>query len=95
MIQVVVINNPFQPFKDLQRAPGIKGQTIREWLREAYGPDFEEFEQPTICQLNGQAILRKFWDTRKLEEDDVLAFVTLPQGIETLIIAIVAVVMCA
>jgi hypothetical protein len=92
MIQVVVISNPFQPFKDLQRAPGIKGQTIREWLREAYGPDFEEFEQPTICQLNGQAILRKFWDTRKLEEDDVLAFVTLPQGIETLIIAIVAVV---
>lgn len=91
MIQVVVISNPFQPFKDLRRTFGVEGQTIREWLATAFGPDFQEFEQPTICQLNGQPILRKFWDTRKLKDEDVLAFVTVPQGIETLIIAIVAI----
>lgn len=92
MIQVLVIANPFQPLKDLRRSFGLPGQTVRQWLHEAFGPEFVDFEQPTICQYNGAYLLRTSWGTTELKEGDVLAFATVPRGIELIVLAIVAVV---
>ena len=76
MIHVLLIRHPFQPFHDLIRASALPGQTIREWLHEHFGPDFQEFDRPTVCQHNGEMLVRKEWD-RELNPGDVLAFVTL------------------
>ena len=91
MIQVILISNPFQPFSDLVRSNGGEGQTIWEWLRDYYGPEFQEFDRPTVCQLNGEMIVRDRWDHR-LTEGDVLAFVALPGEVVSIVIAIIAVV---
>ncbi len=92
MTHVLLIENPFEPCKSLQRFQAIDGLTVREWLREHFGPDFVEFAQPTVCQWNGELVMRADWETRQFKEGDVVAFVAVPQGIELIIIAIVAVV---
>lgn len=91
MTQVFIISNPFEPFKDMKREASIDGISVREFLREYFGPDFNEFERPTVCQYNGELILRAEWETRRFQDGDVVAFVTVPQGIELVIIAIVAI----
>lgn len=92
MTQVFLITNPFEPFKDLQRERAMDGQSVREFLLEYFGPDFNEFSRPTVCQYNGELIMRAEWETRRFKDGDVVAFVTVPQGIELLIVAIIAVV---
>lgn len=91
-IQIVLVSNPFEPFKDLRRATGQQGQTIRDWLAFEFGDGFVEFDKPTVCQLNGEFIMRAEWDVRELQPGDVLAFVTLPGDVVTIVIAIVALV---
>lgn len=92
MTQIFIISNPFEPFKDMKRELVIDGQSVREFLREYFGPDFNDFDRPTVCQYNGELILRAEWETRRFKDGDVVAFVTVPQGIELLIVAIIAVV---
>lgn len=91
MIQVLLISNPFQPFQDLVRTSGEEGQTINEWLRGHFGPDFREFDRPTVCQYNGEMITRDRWN-QPMKPGDVVAFVTLPGDVVSLVIAIVAVI---
>jgi sulfur carrier protein ThiS len=92
MTQVFIISNPFEPFKDMKRETSIDGVSVREFLREYFGPDFNEFDRPTVCQYNGEMIMRAEWETRRFKDGDVVAFVTVPQGIELLIVAIVAII---
>lgn len=91
MIQVLHFTNPFEPAKGCHRYTGRRGESINQWLKRQFGEDFVEFEIATICQLNGKPLLREKWDKR-LKEGDALVFVTLPGGIETIIIAVIAVV---
>jgi sulfur carrier protein ThiS len=92
MTNILIIENPFEPFKNLQRVIAPDGMTVREWLLEYYGPDFTEFDRPTVCQYNGELIMRAEWETRRFANGDVVAIITVPQGIVSIIIAIVAVI---
>lgn len=90
MVQITLINNPFQPQDKLQRLTTRSGLTVQGWLLENFGPDFEEFDKPTVCHLNGQVLLRRDW-TRRLEQGDHLTFTTLPDGVVSIILAVVSI----
>ena len=90
MISVLLINNPFDPQRDLVRFSAESGQTIREWLKAEYGPDFVDFPFATVCQLNGKPMLRREWET-ELVDGDHLMFVVLPQGVVAIVLAIISV----
>lgn len=92
MIQVLHVTNPFQPTEGLLRTEAFAGQTIRQWLQFHFGAGFEEFDVPTICQVNGEYVLRPEWDHRVLNDGDQLVFVTVPGEVVTIVIAIIAVV---
>jgi hypothetical protein len=89
MSQVVFILNPFEPLKDIQRFPAEIGTTPREWLQEHFGPDFVEFDRPTVLQFNGRILMRAEWETVRFAAGDVAAFVHVPQGVAILIVALV------
>lgn len=92
MTQIILISNPFQPLKDMERFQTFDGITPRDWLTEHFGPDFVEFDVPTVLQWNGQLVMRADWETRQFEDGDIACFIHVPQGIELIIIAIVAIV---
>ena len=92
MFQVIHISNPFSPYEGMTRELAQSGITIRQWLRSSFGPDFVEFEVATICQLNGEVLLRGHWDTTVLKDNDVLAFVAVPGGVVSIVLAIIAIV---
>lgn len=93
MTQIIIVSNPFEPLRDLERFFVDQEMTPREWLAQHFGPDFIEFDQPTVLQWNGELIMRAEWETRKFQEGDVLIFVRVPQyGFAAVIIAIVVAV---
>lgn len=92
MTQILLISNPFAPLQDLERFHVEDGITPRQWLAEHFGPDFVEFDRPTVLQWNGELVMRSDWETRRFVDGDVAVFVHVPQGIEWIIIAIVVVV---
>jgi hypothetical protein len=93
MPHIIEIFNPFKPFEDTRRYQCAAGVSIRGWLEETY-PGFKEFTRPTICIVNGEAVLRKDWHY-KMREKDVVNFVVVPGDYFTLayyiILAIVVV----
>lgn len=89
-VDVLFIANPYDPQGSAKRVKTQSGISIREFLREHYGPDFEEFPVATICQLNARPMLRAKWDTL-LQPGDHLMFVTVPQGTVAIILAVVSI----
>ncbi|MDP6883301.1 MAG: phage tail protein, partial [Rhodospirillales bacterium] len=57
--------------------PVARPVTIADWLDKR---EIGEFQRPTICLHNGQALLRADWDTTVIGDGDVVAFVALPHG---------------
>jgi sulfur carrier protein ThiS len=94
MATIVEINNPFEPLKDTRVSNHDGGVTIFGWLEERF-PGFKEFPRPTICLVNGNAILRAQWKTHIIHEKDVVNFVVLQQGPLAIFYAFVAVVSVA
>jgi hypothetical protein len=92
MTQILLISNPFNPLHDIERFQASDGITPREWLAEHFGPEFEEFDRPTVLQWNGELVMRADWATRQFQPGDVAAFVHVPQGIEVLIVALIVAV---
>jgi sulfur carrier protein ThiS len=92
MTQILLISNPFNPLHEIERFHVGEGITPREWLAEHFGPDFIEFDRPTVLQWNGELVMRADWETRRFEDGDVAAFVHVPQGIEVLIVALIVAV---
>lgn len=90
MIQVTFIKNPMDPQNSAERCAGPDGISVRQWLRDYFGPTFKEFDRPTVCQINGEAVLRKDWDN-PLNPGDQVVFVTIPQGVVSLVLAIVSI----
>lgn len=74
---VTLVRNPFYPERGREVRPVLSSVSVRGWLIEQ---DIEEFDRPTICLFNGQAVLRADWETTFINDNDVVAFVTLPQG---------------
>lgn len=92
MTQILLISNPFNPLHDMERFQAFDGITPRQWLAEHFGPDFTEFDRPTVLQWNGELVMRADWETRQFQDGDVAAFVHVPQGIEVLIVALIVAV---
>jgi hypothetical protein len=90
MALILEVNNVLQMRKDTLRVELKARITIREYLKERHGPDFQDFTIPTICIINGEGILRKEWDARILESNDTVHFITLPGFPVWVIWAIVA-----
>lgn len=90
MAFIIEVPNAFEPLHNIKKHQHPGGVSIREWLRLTY-PGFEEFEIPTVCIVNGEALLRKDWD-RKIEDNDVVNFVAVPLGIVTIITIILVAV---
>lgn len=76
MAYVVECLNPFSPFKEVSRHEVLEVISIRNWLKKTK-PGFVEFPRPTICILNGEALLRKDWDY-EMKGEDLVAFVSQP-----------------
>lgn len=93
MIQVLIIDNPFEPLRNMTRTTANEGQTIREWLCGYFGADFNEFDRPTVCQHNGALLMRADWETVILQDGDLVAFVSVPQGpVVMIVLAVIALV---
>lgn len=90
MAFIIETPNPFEPLTGIKKHRVSGGVTIRQWLQSQF-PGFTEFEMPTICVVNGEAVLREGWDYC-IEEGDVINFIAIPQGpLATIIILVVAV----
>ena len=85
MAHIIEINNPFEPQKDTRSHVTPGGLTVRAWLVSTY-PGFVDFDRPTLCIVNGNALLRAEWDKYEIKENDVINFVVLP-GVNFLIAA--------
>lgn len=87
---IFFFENPFEPtqHRHLTHAGEV---TVREWLREHFGPDWVEFGVPTLAMLNGRELMRAEWETELLKPGDILKFVTLP-GYEAIVYVILAIV---
>ena len=93
MAYIIETPNPFQPVTDVKKHEHPGGITIREWLQSQY-PGFIEFELPTICVVNGQAMMRKDW-IHMIQPKDVINFVAVPRGfvlIVTIILLVASIV---
>ena len=94
---VVIVSNPFEPFKDTEVAAldFSKGQkyTIRGWLKKRF-PGFKEFSKPTICLHNGKPLKRRQWNKR-IRPGDTVNFVTVVGDPITVLYVIVAIVAVA
>ena len=88
----VEIKNPFDWQKNCEIHAGPAGITIREWLEAKYGPDFVDFERPTLCYYCGTPLMRADWATTKVKPGDVTQFVTVAGEAVTITMIIIAVV---
>jgi sulfur carrier protein ThiS len=74
---VVMVRNALRPERDRTVMPVSKPVTVRGWLD---GQGIGEFIQPTICLVNGRAVLRAEWSVLVIRAGDVVCFVALPHG---------------
>jgi hypothetical protein len=89
MAYIIETPNPFEPLTDVRKHIVRGGISILEWLEQSR-PGFTEFEVPTICVVNGKPRLRKDWE-QKIRDEDIINFITLPQG-EFLVIAAIIII---
>ena len=89
MATIIEIQNAFDPVgsRNVHYCPN--GGTVRQWLDNK--PGFVEFTVPTVCFLNGKAIMRSRWITHKLVDRDVVAFVPQP-GFWFIFVVVIAVI---
>jgi hypothetical protein len=74
---VVMVRNALRPERDRTVMPVLKPVTVQGWLE---GQGIGEFAQPTICLVNGRAVLRAEWSVLVIRAGDVVCFVALPHG---------------
>lgn len=89
MIRIAHVTNPFEPEKNKLEFEHEGDISLWDWLQHQY-PGFEEFPRPTICQVNGEYVLRPQWKETQLKDGDFVVFTTVLQDPGTL--AIIAVV---
>lgn len=77
MAQIAIHHNPFYLHKDVDIFTPRIGQTVRGWLNER---GIAEFTKPTVCLVDGEAVLRKDWELVVISKETVVSFITLPQG---------------
>lgn len=75
MIYFSHITNPFQPNKGRIDNVLDDGKTVWDMVREQK----VDLSRPTICMIDGAAVLRKFWNDT-VQPKSLVCFITLPQG---------------
>ena len=75
MIYFSHITNPFQPNKGRINRVLDEGKTVWQLVEEQK----VDLKRPTICMINGVAILRKFWHD-VVSPNSLVCFITLPLG---------------
>jgi len=75
MIYFSHITNPFQPNKGRIDRVLDEGKTVWQLVEEQK----VDLKRPTICMINGVAVLRKFWKDL-IQPDSLVCFITLPEG---------------
>lgn len=75
MIYFSHITNPFQPNKGRIDRVLDEGKTVWQLVEEQK----VDLKRPTICMINGVAVLRKFWKDI-VKPDSLVCFITLPEG---------------
>lgn len=70
--QLITCADPFRP------SFGRRVEVIRK--RKRLSQLIPKTTLPTICQLNGEWISRKEWESRRVRHGDTVIFVTLPHG---------------
>lgn len=81
MVYVNTIQNPFEPF-DSEKESIVSGITVYDYLCKKYKCQWNKFERPTICILNGEAVSQKNFKDIVLNDNDVICFVTLVGGFD-------------
>src|SRR6185503_12616400 len=90
MAVIVETPNAFEPLIGLRKHVHPGGISIREWLNLTY-PGFIEFTQPTVCMVNGQAMLRRDWD-REIKPNDVVNFIAVTGYVAVIILIVLLIV---
>lgn len=91
MLKVIIVDNPFDPFLTSAARHDLDGVgTVRQCAEKLF-PGFVEFENPTLCLVDGQPFMRKHWDDT-LQEASTVTFVRLAQGVVEIIIAVVLII---
>lgn len=75
MIYFSHITNPFQPNKGRIDRVLDEGKTVWQLVEEQK----VDLKRPTICMINGGAVLRRFWNDL-IQPDSLVCFITLPEG---------------
>ena len=75
MIYFSHITNPFQPNKGRIDNVLDDGKTVWDMVQEQK----VDLSRPTICMIDGAAVLRKFWNDT-VQPKSLVCFITLPQG---------------
>lgn len=75
MIYFSHITNPFQPNKGRINRVLDEGKTVWQLVEEQK----VDLKRPTICMINGVAVLRKFWN-ELVSPNSLVCFITLPLG---------------
>lgn len=92
MLNVFEIDNPFDLNHDnVKRTEMENGHSPRSICKVLYGPDFKEFEFPTICLVNGEPWKRDRW-ADPVPWHASVSFVRLSGAVALIIIAIVVVI---
>lgn len=89
---VAEINNPFDPWADTHAHYPEAGKTVWEWLKARHGPEFEQFDTPTVCYFQGKPLLRAKWDSTVMTPGSCTQFVKVVGDPVTIIIVTIAVV---
>jgi len=90
MAVIVETPNAFEPLIGLRKHVHPGGVSIREWLHLTY-PGFIEFNQPTVCIVNGQPTLRRDWD-KEIKPNDVINFVAAPGWVWVIVLVVLLIV---
>lgn len=93
MAYIIETPNAFQPLVGLKKYEHEGGISILEWLQQTR-PGFQEFEQPTICLVNGHPVLREDWK-KPFSKNDIINFVTVVGDPLTIIALVISVVLVA
>lgn len=93
MAYIIETPNALQPLIGVKKHIHPGGLSIRQWLEIQY-PGFTEFENPTICILNGQPVLRENWNY-EIKSKDIVNFVGIVGEVVTIIAIVVAVIALA
>jgi len=89
--QIVNVKDVFNIKESSERFIGGEGFTVRQRIEQIWS-GFEEFERPTILVWNGDQVMRKEWDTRKIQEGDMLVFMPVVGGSVFVLILIAVVI---